>query len=105
MIKKVELIDKREFTATTLDKNAKIFVFYIMTLLAIFIHPNRKALIRASLAKKAPNKVVAEYLNYADIFSLDLAMKLSDILGLTIIPSILQNRNNYLMALSIAWAQ
>ena len=31
-IKRVELIDKREFAAATLDKNAEMFVIYVATL-------------------------------------------------------------------------
>lgn len=32
-IKKIKLIDKKEFAIATLDKNAKIFVIYVATLL------------------------------------------------------------------------
>lgn len=41
--KRVEVIDKKEFTKTVLDENAKIFVVYVTALLALLIYPNQKA--------------------------------------------------------------
>lgn len=71
----MKLINKIEFTIVALDKNTKTFVVYVATLsvLAIQLYPSQ---IRLLSTDKVFLKVLLEYLNYADIFLLDLAMKL-----------------------------
>ncbi len=44
---RVELIDKREFARTALDKNSETFVVYVSVLEATTIHPCRAAQIAA----------------------------------------------------------
>lgn len=55
--KRVELIDRREFVTTTLDKNAKTLVVYLAALLETAIHLSRKAYIKALIAKKTLTNV------------------------------------------------
>lgn len=43
-------------------------------LLATSIDPSKKAQIRALIGKKTPTKVLVDYLDNADVFSLDLAI-------------------------------
>ena len=44
--------------------------------MSLNVHPSRRPQISGLIAKKAPIKVPAEYLDFADIFSPDLASKL-----------------------------
>ncbi len=82
---RVELIDKREFTKAVFDGNSETFVVHVATLellTALPIHPSRvlQVLDNSILAvlqwDKAPTKIPAEYSDYADVFSSDLAMEL-----------------------------
>ncbi len=80
----VELIDKREFAKATLDENSETFVVHISALdvAESSIHPSRAAQIAALQWDKAPTKIPAEYSDYADVFSLDLAMELPENTGM-----------------------
>lgn len=75
----MKLINKIEFTIVALDKNTKTFVVYVATLsvLAIQLYPSQ---IRLLSTDKVFLKVLLEYLNYADIFLLDLAISYLGIL-------------------------
>lgn len=59
---------------SALDKNAKTFVVHIAVLSVMPIYSSRKVQIKVLLANKTLTKVLAEYLDYVDIFSLDLVM-------------------------------
>lgn len=72
---KLDLIKKRKFAAVAINGNAKIFIVYMMVLLARFIHWNKKAQIKAFITKKTYIKIIVEYLNYANVFLPELAMK------------------------------
>lgn len=74
--KRVELINKKNFAAAALGKKAKTFVVYVMTLPTTSIHLSKKAYIKVLIDKQAPFKVSAKDLNYIDVFSPDLAIKL-----------------------------
>lgn len=76
----MEFIDKRQFVAVALYKNAKIFVVYITALLTLVIQVYRsyQTQFRLLLANKAPIKVPFKYLDYADVFLFDLKIKLSE---------------------------
>lgn len=73
--KRIELIDKKKFTAVGLDINAKILLLQVAALWPTPIHLNIKVLIGAFLANKAPMKKPAEYSEYADIFQPNIAME------------------------------
>ena len=72
-------MDKKEFTLEALDKNAKMFVVYITTLLAPFImqvYPSYKAQVDSLLADKGIVKVLLKHLDYAEFFFFELVIKL-----------------------------
>lgn len=75
MTKTVELIDKTQFTAMTLNENFKKFVVYITTLsalLVIQVHLFYQAQLELLLADKALVKLLFKYLDYVDIFLFNL---------------------------------
>ena len=87
IINRVKLINKREFAKAALKKNFETFVMHVATLempTAMSIHSSRtlqvQRLNEPTLAAlqwdKAPIEIPAKYADYADVFSLDLAMKL-----------------------------
>lgn len=51
-------------------------MIYVAALVATIIHLNKKAQIKALIAKEALTKVPPEYLDYADVFSIDLQIEL-----------------------------
>ncbi len=79
---RVELINKREFARTALDKNSETFVIYVSVLKATTIYPFRATQIAVLQWDKAPTEISAEYSDNADVFSSDLAMELSENTGL-----------------------
>lgn len=85
--KKVELTDMKKFSAVVLDTKLENFVLYVAALPVMTIHASRKAQIKALIAKKALSKLPAEYSDYADVFSPDIAIKLPEHIGI----------NNYLI--------
>ena len=79
--KRVELINKREFVAATLDKNAETYVIHVVILSmapTMQVHPLCQAQVGQLLTDKAPIKVPPEYLDYADVFLFDFAMELPE---------------------------
>ncbi len=79
--KSMELIDKREFVATALDKNVETFVIHIAissTTLVIQVYPSRQAQVGLLLADKALSKILSEYLDYNNVFSFDRTMELPE---------------------------
>ena len=87
-IKCVELVDKKEFAAATRDPESETFVIYIASLSSdaptsssLFehdVHSSRRLQICGLIVKEALTKVSAEYLDYADVFSPDLASELPE---------------------------
>ncbi len=83
---RVKLIDKREFAKAALDENSETFVMYVTALevpTAMPIHPSRASQLQDNLTQIAalqwhnvPTKIPTKYSDYADIFSLNLAMEL-----------------------------
>ena len=74
-IKRVELINKKEFAKTALDENSKTFVIHVTSLSSnlLNVHPSRKPQISGLIAETAPTKIFAKYSDFADLFSPDLA--------------------------------
>ena len=80
--RRVELVGKKEFAAATLDPEHETYVVYVASLSSIPLaslnfHHFWEPQISGLIAKEAPTKVPTEYLDFADIFSLDLATELS----------------------------
>ena len=75
---------KKEFVAAALDPESETFVVHVTLLSSdaspsfslLNVHPSRRPQISGLIAEEAPTKVSAEYLDFADVFSPDLASKL-----------------------------
>lgn len=85
IIKYIKLVDKKEFAPAALNAKHAIFIFYIasLTSFALLIPSNSniylfcKSQIVSLIAKKALIIVFAEYTNFANILSLNLAFKIN----------------------------
>ena len=84
--KQVELIDKKEFAKATLDEESETFVVHVAALEApltgMAIHPLQTAQISTLIQDEAPTKVATKYVDYADVFSFNLAMELLKNIGI-----------------------
>ena len=80
----VELMGKKEFAVAILDPEYETYVVYIASLssaplvASLDVHSSRRSQISSLIVKEAPRKVFAEYSDFADVFSLDLASKLPE---------------------------
>ena len=82
--RRVELVGKKEFAAAALDPESETFVVHVASLSSdaspssspLDVHPSRRPQISGLIAEEAPTKVPAEYSDFADVFSPDLASKL-----------------------------
>ena len=75
IIKRVQIINPKEFVKAALDQKQKAFVVYVAT---FFIkprkmHPDHKVQIATLIADKASITVPAEYLDFIDVFSKESA--------------------------------
>ena len=76
-IKRVELIDKKEFAKAALDENSKTFVVYIASLsLVLRIHLDREAQIASLLTEEV--KIPDEYSDFTNVFSEEKALVLRE---------------------------
>ena len=81
--KHVELIGKKEFAATAFDSKHETYVVHVLflsfiPLASLYVHPPRKSQISGLITEEALTKVPANYSNFADVFSPDLASKLPE---------------------------
>ena len=79
--RQVELIGKKEFSATALDLEHGAFVVHVAALsvdLGDEIYPLRRAQIAYLKADEAPTKVPSKYADFTDVFSPKLAAKLPE---------------------------
>ena len=86
--RRVKLVGKKEFATAALDSKNETYVVHIgsvssnaslnssISQLELNVHPSRRPQISSLIAKKAPTKVSAKYLDYADVFSPNLVSKL-----------------------------
>ena len=82
--KHIELVDKKKFTAIALDPEHETFVIHIVSLSFVMlpsfspldVHPFCKLQIAGLIAKEVFTKVSNKFIDFADVFSLDLASKL-----------------------------
>ena len=78
----VKLVGKKEFAAAALNPEHETYVIHVASLsfalliTSFNVHPFWRPQISGLIAKEAPTKVFAEYLDFADVFSLNLATKL-----------------------------
>ena len=85
--RRVELVGKKEFAAAALDPEYKTYVVHVASLSSTplpsrNVHPSRRPQISGLIAEEAPTKVPAEYLDFADVFSSDLASELPEHTGI-----------------------
>lgn len=66
----------------TLNKNTITFVVHMAALSKTLIYPSRKIHIEALIAKEIPTKILAEYLDSSNVFSLDVTIKLPKYTGI-----------------------
>ena len=81
--RRVELVGKKEFAAAALDPEHKTYVVHVASLsstplVSLNVHPFQEPQISGLIAEKAFTKVSAKYLDFADVFSPDLATELSE---------------------------
>ena len=85
-------MDKIEFAAAALDPEHETYIVHVAslsyTLLAslrspsLDVHPFRRPQISGLIVEEAPTKVLAEYSDFADVFSPDLAFELPEHTGI-----------------------
>ena len=100
--RRVELVGKKEFAAAALDPEHETFVVHVASLSStpLDVHPSRRPQISGLIAKEAPTKVPDEYVDFADVFTPDLASELQ--LGSTTMLSSWSTVSNHPMDLSTA---
>ena len=84
--KRVKLVGKKEFAATALDLGYETFVVHVTSLESPSqegdVHPSCRAQIAALVANEAPTSILIEYSDFADVFSLELVLELSEHTGI-----------------------
>ena len=85
--RRVELMGKKEFAATVIDPEHETYVVYVASLSStplafLDIYPSRRPQVSGLIAEEAPTKVSAEYSDFADVFSPNLASKLPEHTGI-----------------------
>lgn len=95
--KRVELINKSKFATAAMDENSEMLMIYVITLkvpelgsVKILIHFSRAAQVGKSdliqdatlQQNQAPTKVLSKYTDFADVFSLNLAIELLENTGI-----------------------
>ena len=88
--RRVELVGKKEFAAAALDPEHETYVVHVGSVRSnaspssspLDVHPSRRPQISGLIAEEAPTKVPAKYLDFADVFSPDLASKLPEYTGI-----------------------
>ena len=73
--RRIELVGKKEFAAAALDSEHETYIVHVASpgSLPLNVHPSRRPQISGLIAEEAPTKVPAKYLDFADVFSPDLA--------------------------------
>ena len=92
--RRVELVGKKEFAAAALDPEHETYIVHVGSVsfdaspsssasqLKLDVHPSRRPQISGFIAEEAPTKVLAEYSDFADVFSADLASELPEHTGI-----------------------
>ena len=81
---------KKEFAAAELDPEHETYVIHVGSASSVAspssspldVHPSRRPQIAGLIAEEAPTKVPAEYADFADMFSPDLASELPEHTGI-----------------------
>ena len=85
-------MSKKEFAAAALNPEYQTYVVHVASLSStslaflgsplLNVHPFRRPQISGLIAKEAPTKVLTEYSDFADVFSLNLASKSLEYTGI-----------------------
>ena len=90
--RRVELVGEKEFATVALDLKHETYVVHVGSVssdalpssspLELNIHPSCRRQVSGLIAEKAPTKVPAEYLDFADVFSPNVAYELPEHTGI-----------------------
>ena len=90
--RRVELVGKKKFAAVALNPESETFVVYVGSLssnilpssspLKFDVHSFCRPQVSSLIAKEAPTKVLAEYSDFVDVFSSNLASELLEHSGI-----------------------
>ena len=81
-------MDKKEFAKAALDEKSETFVLHVATLetsprsVRIIIYSSQAAQIAALKQDEVLSKVLSKYIDYADVFSFNVAMELPENTGI-----------------------
>ena len=78
--KRVEIIDKKEFTRAALDEHVEAFVMHVTFLSTMAIYPAREAQLASLIAKEV--KIPTNYSDFSNVFSEEKALVLPEITDL-----------------------
>ena len=82
--RRIELVGKKEFVVAAFDPEHETYIIHVAFLSStpliafLNVHHSREPQIFGLIAEKAPTKVLAKYLDFVDVFSLDLVTKLPE---------------------------
>ena len=83
IIKRLELIRKKEFVAATLNPKNKVFVVYISSISQdLDVHPFWRAQIASLSTDEALTFISPKYTDFADVFCKNLVAKLLEYIGI-----------------------
>ena len=90
--RRVELVGKKEFAAAGLDAEHETYVVHVGSVssnaspssspLKLDVHPFHRFQVSGLIAKQTLTKIPAEYSDFADVFSPDLAFELPEYIGI-----------------------
>ena len=80
---------KKEFAAAALDSEHETYIVHVGSVssdaspsFSLNVHPSRRPQVSGLIAKEAPTKVPAKYLDFPDVFSPNLASELPEYTGI-----------------------
>ena len=79
----IELVSKKKFAFAALDPESETFVIHVASLSYVMllsfspfdVHPSHRSQIAGLISKEAFTKVPSKYIDFTDVFSLDLEFK------------------------------
>ena len=89
-IRRIELVGKKKFAAAALDPEHETYIVHVgsvnsdalLSFFLLHVHPSRRSKISGLIVEEACTKIFAKYLDFANVFSLDLASKLPEYTGI-----------------------
>ena len=97
---------KKEFAAAALDSEHKTYIVHVrlvnsdlspsFSLLKLNVHTSRRPQVPGMIAKEAPTRIPDKYIDFANMFSPDLASKLPEHNGINDYAIALVNANGFI---------